>query len=249
MQRPGAVGVSAVVRVLATTIVLALSAGHALAQSPNTSTIVIVAVDQSGGVVKDATVSAVNNQTGLSRDATTGEDGSATIAALPLTGTYSVTVTKGGFSAEDVKDLTLRAGETATIRVKLVVGTEQRQVTVYGTTEGVRSDPQLGRRLDSETIDETPLLGRKITYLPLLNSAFRSAKGTGDLFVNAVYFVTGVGGRRQPAVTIDGATNDDPWGRQTMMATVPVGAVQEMAVSPTRFQRSSDGPPAPPSTS
>ena len=108
-------------------------------------------------------------------------------------------------------------------------------MTVYGTADGVRADPQLGMRLDSQQIDETPLLGRKITSLPLLNSAFRSAKGTGDLFVNATYFVTGVGGRRQAAVTIDGATNDEPWGRQTMLATVPVGAVQEMAVLSNAF--------------
>ena len=27
---------------------------------------------------------------------------------------------------------------------------------MYGTTEGVRADPQLGRRIDSEVIDETP---------------------------------------------------------------------------------------------
>jgi hypothetical protein len=103
-------------------------------------------------------------------------------------------------------------------------------VTVYGTSEGVRADPQLGQRLDDQTINQTPLLGRKVTSLPLLNASFRQAKGTGDLFVNATYFATGAGGRRQPAVTMDGATNDDPWGRQTMMATVPVGAVAEMAV-------------------
>ena len=63
----------------------------------------------------------------------------------------------------------------------------------------------------------------------------RPARGTGDLFVNATYFVTGAGGRRQAAVTIDGATNDDPWGRQTMLATVPVGAVQEMTVLSNAF--------------
>ena len=48
------------------------------------------------------------------------------------------------------------------------------------------------------------------TSVPLLNAAFRPAKGTGDLFVNATYFVTGAGGRRQPAVTIDGATSGAP---------------------------------------
>jgi hypothetical protein len=71
--------------------------------------------------------------------------------------------------------------------------------------------------------------------LPLLNAAFRPAKGTGDLFVNSTYFVTGVGGRRQTTVTLDGANNDEAWGRQTAIATVPLGAVQEMTVLSNAF--------------
>jgi hypothetical protein len=33
----------------------------------------------------------------------------------------------------------------------------------------VRADPQIGRRLESATVDEIPILGRKITTLPLFN--------------------------------------------------------------------------------
>jgi hypothetical protein len=90
-------------------------------------------------------------------------------------------------------------------------------------------------RLDSAQIEEVPNLGNKITYLPLLNSAFRSAKGTGDLFINQVYSVSGAGGRRELAFAIDGATGDEPWGRQTMFSTIPVGAVQEMNVLSNAF--------------
>src|SRR5205085_11199389 len=82
---------------------------------------------------------------------------------------------------------------------------------------------------------ERPILGRKVTTLPLLNAAFRQAKGTGELFVNATYFVTGAGGRRQTTVTLDGANNDEAWGRQTMIATVPLGAIQEMTVLSNAF--------------
>ena len=69
----------------------------------------------------------------------------------------------------------------------------------------MRADPQIGRRLDTRQIDEMPILGRKVTTLPLLNAAFRQAKGTGDLFVNQTYFVTGAGSRRTTTVTLDGA--------------------------------------------
>ena len=222
-------------KTLSAILTLVLCAAPVFAQSPNNSTIVVLVTDQSGAVVRDAKVSVANNQTGAVRDVASGSDGSATITALPLTGTYRVLVSKQGFSDEQLDDVTLRAGETATLKVRLTVGAAKTEVTVYGTTEGVRADAQIGRRLDTATIDETPILGRKITTLPLLNSAFRQGKGTGDLFVNATYFITGSGSRRTTTFMLDGASNDEGWGRQTMLTTVPVGAVQEVAVLTNAF--------------
>src|SRR5207237_6374837 len=121
------------------------------------------------------------------------------------------------------------------VKVKLIASGGQSEVTVYGTTEGVRADPQIGTQLESKRIDETPILGRKVTTLPLLNSAFRQGKGTGDLFVNATYFITGSGSRRTTTYMLDGASNDEGWGRQTMLTTVPLGAVQEAAVLTNAF--------------
>ena len=207
----------------------------AAAQSPNTASMIVVVVDQNGAVVKDAKVSVVNTATGAVREAVSGSDGSATISALSLTGTYTVSVSKEGFGNEERKDITLRSGETATLKVMLVISGQKVEVIVYGTAEGVRADAQIGRRLDSPQIDETPILGRKASTLPLLNSAFRQAKGTGDLFVNQTYFVTGAGSRRTTTVTLDGANNDEAWGRQTMIATVPLGAIQEMTVLSNAF--------------
>ena len=216
-------------------VLILTSALPLVAQSPNTSTIVVLVTDQSGAVVTDAKVSVTNNQTGAVREAISGSDGSATVPALSLTGTYTVGVSKQGFGSEERNDVTLRAGETATLRVKLLVGSEKAEVTVYGTAAGVRADAQIGRRLDSPQIDETPILGRKVSTLPLFNSAFRQGKGTGDLFVNATYFVTGGGSRRTTTFMLDGANNDEGWGRQTMIATVPVGAIQEISVLSNAF--------------
>src|SRR5262245_14856650 len=212
-----------------------LSTTPVAAQSPNTATMIVVVADQNGSVVKDAKVSVVNNATGAVRESLSGVDGSATIPALSLTGNYTVVVSKDGFGNRELKEITLRSGETATLNVKLLVGSQTAEVSVFGTTEGVRADPQNVHRLEGGQIDETPILGRKVTTLPLLSSAFRQAKGTGDLFVNATYFVTGVGGRRQTTVTLDGANNDEGWGRQTAIATVPLGAIQEMAVLSNSF--------------
>ena len=224
------------------TLIAALIVAGALpafAQSPNTSTIVVIVADQSGAVVPGAHIVAVNTSTGAVREAPSGPEGSVTLPALSVSGSYSVTVSKQGFATETVQSLTLRAGETATLRVKLLVGSEKTDVTVYGTTAGVRADAQIGRRLDSPTIDETPILGRKVSTLPLFNSAFRQGRGTGDLFVNATYFVTGGGSRRTTTFMLDGASNDEGWGRQTMIATVPVGAIQEISVLSNAVQPNS----------
>lgn len=195
----------------------------------------VTVVDQTGAVVKDARVTVLNTATGARREVVSSDEGNATFPALSLTGTYTVTVSRQGFANEERKDLTLRSGETATLRVTLLAGSQSAEVTVYGTAEGVRADPQVGLPLRPEQIDETPLLGRKTSSLPLLNSAFRQGKGTGDLFVNQVYFITGAGSRRTTTVTLDGANNDEAWGRQTAVATIPLGAIQEMAVISNAF--------------
>ena len=213
----------------------AFIAAPVAAQSPNTASMMVVVVDQTGAVVKDAKVSVVNTATGALREAVSGSDGSATFSALSLTGTYTLTVSREGFGNEELKDITLRSGETATLKVTLLVGSEKAEVTVFGTSEGVRANPQIGLPLDSPRIDETPILGRKASTLPLLNSAFRQGKGTGDLFVNSTYFITGVGSRRATTFTLDGANNDEGWGRQTAIATVPLGAIQEMTVLTNAF--------------
>jgi len=205
------------------------------AQSPNTATMIVTVVDQNGAIVKDAKISVTNIATGDVREAVSGEGGSATIAALSITGEYKVTVNMAGFTTEDVTGLTLRAGETATVKVKLVASGGKSEVTIYGTIQGVGASPQIGLPIGSKQIDETPILGRKVTTLPLLNSAFRQGKGTGDLFVNATYFITGAGSRRTTTFTLDGANNDEGWGRQTAIATVPLGAVQEFAVLTNAF--------------
>src|SRR3954452_25564767 len=90
----------------------------------------------------------INYQTGTVREISSGPDGSASAPALSLTGSYTVTVAKQGFATEERNDVTLRAGETATLRVKLLVGAEKSDFTVYVAAPGVRADAQIGRPRD-----------------------------------------------------------------------------------------------------
>ena len=205
------------------------------AQSPNTAAIAVAVADSTGAMVSGAKVSVTNDATGAVREVTTGADGTITVAALPLTGTYTVTVSKDGFGNEQRSGIDLRSGETAMFKVTLKVGGSAAEVTVFGTAEGVRTDPEIGRSIDTAEINELPILGRKLSSVPLVSAAFRQGKGLGDLYTNQTYVVTGAGSRRTVTSTVDGSNNDDDWGRQLPMSTLPVSAVQEMTVLSNAF--------------
>jgi Carboxypeptidase regulatory-like domain/TonB dependent receptor len=225
----------ALVHLMAAIMVAAFIPAIVAAQSPNTAALVITVLDQNDAVVPGARVSLANVASGSERDAESGPDGTAAFGALPITGEYKLRIAMTGFAENQVTGLRLRSGETAAVKVKLTVTGGKNEVTVFGTAAGVSTDPQTGKRLDTVQIDQTPILGRKISTVPLLNSAFRQGKGTGDLFVNQTYFITGVGSRRATTFTLDGANNDEAWGRQTAIATVPIGAIQEVTVLTNAF--------------
>ena len=221
-------------RLLAPLFVLVILAGLrpsvASAQTPGTGSIRGRVLDESGRPLPGALVSAANLSTGIDYKTATDAAGYYALAGLALTGSYRLDISKDGF-APDTSSFALRAGETATVEAVLHPAGVQSEVTVYGTTEGVRSDSaQLGNRFSPEKIQETPVLGRKLTSLPLLDSAVRSARGTGDMFLNNTLFVVDGGGRRQTTYAIDGGTGDDAWGRQTILTNIPLAAIQDFTI-------------------
>ena len=89
----------------------------ALAQSPNNGGLLIVVVDQQGAVVAGARVVVTNTATGVTRDSVSGPDGSAAISALPLDGSYTVAVSKSGFTADPVTEAVSAPGRVVAARV------------------------------------------------------------------------------------------------------------------------------------
>ncbi len=217
-----------------TTTALAFSLSLlATAQTINTATVRGHITDQNRAVIVGAAITITNESTGLNRSVTTDGDGNFSAANLPLTGKYKITASNNGF-ADAVKDnIELRANESASFDFVLAVSGVDAlsEVTVFGTTEGVQSDSsQLGTRLDLEKIDNTPIVGRKLTNLFQLNSAVRPARGTGDLFLNNFLFVVNGNGRRQTNFSLDGSTGNDDWGRQSIFTNIPLSTIQELNV-------------------
>jgi Carboxypeptidase regulatory-like domain/TonB dependent receptor len=202
----------------------------ALAQTPDTATLRGQVIDQTRAAVPMVQVTVTNTLTGLKRNAQTDDSGNYSIAGLPI-GAYDVVANKQGFAEMTPANVTLAGGTTADVDLQLNAAGGKTQVTVTGAVGEVRTDgPQLGDRLDAQQMEDTPLLNRRITYLPLLNAANRQAINQGDVFMNQNMFTTNGAGRRQTWFEIDGSNGNDSWGRQTIFSNLPLDAVQEMTI-------------------
>jgi Carboxypeptidase regulatory-like domain/TonB dependent receptor len=208
----------------------------ALAQTPDTATLHGRVTDASHAAVAQVQIKITNALTNLERSTQTSDSGEFNIAGLPVAGTYSIVAAKSGFAEARKDSVALAGGTTAEIDLQMTVAGAQTQITVTGDAGGVRTDsPQLGDQLTTEQIDETPTLNRRITYLPLLNAANRQAINQGDVFMNEDLFTTNGAGRRQTWFEVDGSTDNDSWGRQTLFSNIPQDAVQQMNVIENEF--------------
>ncbi|MEI9971085.1 MAG: TonB-dependent receptor [Ignavibacteriota bacterium] len=206
------------------------------AQTPDTATIHGRVVDQSRAGVAGVSLTATNAQSGLKRTAESDVSGNFLLAGLPISGSYTVTASKQGFADASLDKITLTGDTSADLELQLNVAGGQSQITVTGVAGEVRADqPQLGAVLDVTQMDAMPLLGNKITNLPLLVAANRPAISQGDVFMDQTLFTTNGAGRRQAWFEVDGANAIDAWGRQTLIPTLQRQAVQEMDVLTNAF--------------
>jgi hypothetical protein len=217
-------------------VLLACIALPLAAQTPDTATLHGSVVDQTRAGIAGAEVTVTNALTGLHRTAMTNATGSFYMGGLPVAGSYTAAAAKEGFASTHLDGISLVGGSTANIELQLNVSGGQTEVTVTGAVSEPRTDqPQLGIHLDAAQIQDTPLYGRKLTYLPLLNAANRPAVNQGDIFMNQNLFTTNGSGRRQTWFEVDGANANDSWGRQTIFTNIPLVSVDEMSVLTNSF--------------
>lgn len=218
-------------------LAIALAIGlSAQAQTPDTAALSGLIVDQTQASVSGVQVTVTNSPSGITYRAETDKSGNFSIGSLPIDGVYKVSAIKQGFTPAILDNVTLVGGTRADIHLQLNAAGGQTRITVTGVLGEVRTDePQLGDRLRADQIEDTPLLNRKITYLPLLNAANRPAINQGDAFMNQNLFTTNGAGRRQTWFEVDGGNGIDLWGRQTIFSNIPLAAVQEMSVLEDAF--------------
>lgn len=224
--------------------ILFFAAGVMLAQVQTTTSITGTVTDPQGAVLAGASVRVTNQNTGGTRDSTTGADGVYSFPSLPG-GTYSITVSAHGFKTAAITDRKVETAQPAQLDVRLELGATSEQVTVSAagaelvntasaevtgsvTTQLVENIP-LGRGNFFDLLQLTPgvvpqNLGSSLSFAALsLN--FVSA---GNTFQASGAFISG---NRDSAanISIDGSNVQIPvYGQATQLQAR--ASVQEVRV-------------------
>jgi len=173
-------------------MLLAASASTLMAQSAGTAGLAGVVTDPSGASVPNVTVTLTSNDTGQTREATTGPDGTYRFTLLPP-GTYRVRFAASGFKTAEVGAVNLNVTETPQLNRSLEVGQQTEQVTVEAAAETLQTQSStLGTVAGTAEITGLPLSNRNYTQILSLSAGASAAvndarslgKGTQDMSVN-----------------------------------------------------------------
>lgn len=112
--------------------------------------------DPSGAVVPDAVVTAVNNDTGVSKQSRTSSTGTYIITDL-IPGAYTVKVEKSGFKSTVNSSVRTEVGTKITVNAVMQPGTVSESVDVSAPAIALQTDqPQLGTTIETKQVQELP---------------------------------------------------------------------------------------------
>ncbi len=124
--------------------------------------------DPTGAVIKGASVTARQAETGLSRMTTTDREGNYVLLELPI-GHYSLQVAAKGFQEYVQDGISLNVNETASVSSRLAVGSEKQQVLVSGDAPLIEPTvTSMGKVVQQREMEDLPLNGRNFSQLGLL---------------------------------------------------------------------------------
>jgi len=136
--------------------------------------------DASGGVIPNASVTVLGEQTSLTRAVKTNGAGVYSFVDLPI-GTYTLTYTSEGFEVQKTQHIAVQADRTATVNAALQVGKTTETIEVEASPLMNAVDTTNGYVLDNTQIDLAPLPTGSFTGLAILSTGVSAelAGGTG----------------------------------------------------------------------
>ena len=167
-------------------------------------------VDQTGAVIPGATVSVVNESTGTTFRAKSGDEGTFVISDVPL-GSYTIAITATSFGPAKLNHVRVVAGNATSIGNQLLkLGSEAQTVEVEGDASQLinTESAQTETTIDSVQVATAPVTGA-MDNLAMMVPGVVNTHSDGMSNTNGANFsVNGQRGRSNNS-EIDGQTNND----------------------------------------
>ncbi|MBI4457108.1 MAG: TonB-dependent receptor [Acidobacteria bacterium] len=154
--------------------------------------------DASGAILPGVTVTVSNVDTGITRNAVTGDEGRYRALELAV-GNYEVRAELVGFQATVRTGIILTVGQEALVDIVLQVGDITEQLTVTGEAPLINTtSATLSEVIDEQQVHDLPLNARNLTQLTLLVPGVAQARTavTGGQYAGPAEVKISLGGAR-----------------------------------------------------
>jgi Carboxypeptidase regulatory-like domain/TonB-dependent Receptor Plug Domain len=212
---------------------LTLAAAFCKAQETSTGTITGTVTDTSGAVVPHASVTAVDQNTGIKITTNTNDRGVFAAPGLPID-VYKLVVTKHGFATYSQTDIRLHPGTVTAINPRLQPGSVVSTVTVSATASAVQtSTPEVSSEVAGEQVRTLPLNGRNYQSLSalmpgVLNMTPDTGLGQGGFATSNEMSINGMG-TAGSIFYVDGVWNMNSGSNTSVIVPNP-DTIQEVRV-------------------
>ncbi len=198
--------------------------------------------DSSGLAVPGAEITATQTETGLTRSAQSGANGTYSLPSLPI-GPYRLEVQKAGFSTFVQNGIVLQVATAPTIDAVLKVGAVSEQIQVEAAAAMVETHSTgVGQVVNQQQVVDLPLNGRQIGQLITLaggavpiTSAYGTLPTSSGLLQTTKNYpgetLVSISGGMLNGTTylMDGGSHNDPFNNLNL-PTPPPDAIQEFKV-------------------
>src|SRR5689334_10255300 len=232
----------AIVSVFAFSLIILANVQPAAAQTTGSATLRGTVKDPQGAVLRDASITLINERTKDERRAKSSEDGTYTFSAV-APGTYTVKVEAAGFKTASQSNLTIETSGTQALDITMEIGPPTETVTI--SSGGEQLQTETGARentINSSQIDNLSIISRSalelLRILPGVvapdNTSLESIGFGSGANANANYHVNGLRGE-QNNVTIDGSRMIDIGSNNGTVITANPDMVQEVKVQTSNY--------------
>jgi hypothetical protein len=194
--------------------------------------------DPSGAILGGVKVTAVNDATGVARDAQTNESGDYVFPDLPV-GTYTLNFELAGFKKGVRKEVALDVNQVITLNMTMQIGGAQEVVDVTSEAPLVdTTSTQLGAVVNNRSVNELPLNARDTYQFLQLQPGVQSQLGSsGGTFYGSddAGAVSVNGGRgRANNFSVNGGDANDQFANLPTIQPTP-DAIEEFRVISNTF--------------